>query len=334
MRTAGLAALFLIVSATVTAQTPRPALLVVNKGANELAIVDPSSMKVVGRVPVGEGPHEVATDGRLAFVANYGARTPGNSVSVIDLATQKEVKRVDLGSHRRPHGIVVNGGKVYFTTEINAPDTAPRGPDAPPPIGAVNCYDPVSQQLVSWSTGESGTHMLVVTKDGSVIFTSNIRSNSVSAMQRGGKQEPQTTTIAVGKGPEAIDISPDGREVWVGHSQDGGISIIDASSKKVIQTLAIGTKRSNRLKFTLDGSKVFVSDLDAGEVVVLDAKSRKEIKRIKTGGHPEGILMAPGGRVFVALSDQGVIATIDVKTLEVTSKMESGPDADGMAWVE
>lgn len=334
MRCAKLATLFLIVTASVMAQTPKPALLIVNKGANELAIVDPSSMKVVGRVPVGEGPHEVATDGKLAFVANYGARTPGNSISVIDLATQKEIKRVDLGTHRRPHGIVVNGGKVYFTTEINTSDTGPRGADAPPPTGSVNSYDPVTQQLLSWSTGESGTHMLVMTKGGSVILTSNIRSNSVSVIQRGGKQEPQTTTIPVGKGPEAIDISPDGREVWVGHSQDGGISIIDVSSKKVIQTLAIGTKRSNRLKFTPDGSEVFVSDLDAGEVVVLDAKSRKEIKRIKTGGHPEGILMAPGGRVFVALSDQGVIATIDLKTLEVTGKMDSGPDADGMAWAE
>jgi DNA-binding beta-propeller fold protein YncE len=61
------------------AQTPSPALLVLNKGANEMAIVDPSAMKVVGRVPVGEGPHEVATDGKLAFVTNYGSQTPGQN---------------------------------------------------------------------------------------------------------------------------------------------------------------------------------------------------------------------------------------------------------------
>jgi len=43
------------------AQTPSPALLVLNKDANEMAIVDPSVMKVVGHIRVGEGPHEVAT---------------------------------------------------------------------------------------------------------------------------------------------------------------------------------------------------------------------------------------------------------------------------------
>jgi len=39
--------------------------------------LDPSAMKVVGHVPVGEGPHEVATDGKLAFVANYGLAYAG-----------------------------------------------------------------------------------------------------------------------------------------------------------------------------------------------------------------------------------------------------------------
>jgi YVTN family beta-propeller protein len=71
-----LAVVVVVLQATfVLAQTPSPALLVLNKGPNEMAIVDPSAMKVVARVPVGEGPHEVATDGKLAFVATT-ARVP------------------------------------------------------------------------------------------------------------------------------------------------------------------------------------------------------------------------------------------------------------------
>ena len=49
-----------------TATTPTQAaaqslLLVLNKAENSLAMVDPSTMQVVARVPVGVGPHEVAT---------------------------------------------------------------------------------------------------------------------------------------------------------------------------------------------------------------------------------------------------------------------------------
>ena len=323
------------------AQTPSPALLVLNKDANEMAIVDPSEMKVVGHVLVGEGPHEVATDGKLAFVTNYGSHTPGNTISVIDLATWKEIKRVDLSPMQRPHGIVTSGGKVYFTVENTTArwtnPSATRPPELRPPDGDVSSYDPSGQGRFSWgwSTGEYGTHMLVISDDGKKIFTTNIQSNSVSVWEREGPAGSQVTTIPVGKGPEGIDMSADGREVWVAHSQDGGISIIDVGAKKVVQTLSISTKRSNRLKFTPDDKRVLVSDMDGDEVVVLDAQTRQQIKRIKTGGHPEGIQMTPdGSRAFVALAQEGAVVTIDLETLTVSSKLQTGPGADGMAWVK
>ena len=303
------------------AQTPSPALLVLNKGANELAIVDPATMKVVGRVPVGQGPHEVATDGKLAFVGNYGAQTPGNSISIIDLATQKEIKRVDLGALRRPHGMVAIGGKAYFTAEANK---------------LIGRLDPQAG-AVDWlmGTGQEATHMLVVNKDETRIFTANIRGDSVSVLERvQGAGGWTSTVIPVGKGPEAIDMSPDGREVWTAHSQDGGVSIIDVETRKVKQTLPALTKHSNRLKFTPDGKRVLISDAEGGEVVVLDAETRKEIKRIKTGGTPLGIQMQPdGARAFVALSQEGAVAAIDLKTLEVSGKVATGPNCDGLAWV-
>ena len=86
-----------------SADLPNPTLIVLVKGASELAIVDPTSLKILARVATGEAPHEVALspDGKTAYVSNYGARTPGNSISVIDLATQKEIKRVDLRPTRR-----------------------------------------------------------------------------------------------------------------------------------------------------------------------------------------------------------------------------------------
>src|SRR5215472_8558714 len=89
--------------AQVQTQTPSPALLVLDKEDNMLSIIDPATGKTVARIPTGEGPHEIAAsdDGKLAFVANYGARTPGNTISLIDVVAQKELRRVDLGALRR-----------------------------------------------------------------------------------------------------------------------------------------------------------------------------------------------------------------------------------------
>ena len=46
--------------------TPAPALLVLHKGENAMAIIDPNTGAVLGRAPTGQDPHELAVseDGR------------------------------------------------------------------------------------------------------------------------------------------------------------------------------------------------------------------------------------------------------------------------------
>src|ERR1700752_2417400 len=87
------------------AQVPSPALLVLNKTDATLVIVDPATNEIRGSIPTGEGPHEVvvSTDGKLAFVSNYGGPGGGRTISVIDLAARKELRRVDVSPLTRPH---------------------------------------------------------------------------------------------------------------------------------------------------------------------------------------------------------------------------------------
>src|SRR5262249_10236000 len=186
-----------------------------------------------------------------------------------------------------------------------------------------------------FETGQNATHMVLPTRDLRTIFTSNIASDSVSAIQLRAGGAWSQTVIRVGKGPEGIDLTPDGREVWSAHSRDGGVSIIDVATKKVTQTIPVGTRRSNRIKLTPDGKFALVSDIDAGELVVIDAPARKEIKRLALGRAPEGILIPPeGGRAFVAVNGDNLVAVIDLKTWTVTRKLQTGNGPDGMAWVK
>jgi YVTN family beta-propeller protein len=297
-------------------------LLVLNKEDATLAIVDPASGKILGRVPTGEGPHEVATDGKLAFVGNYGTGpAPGKSISVIDLASKKELRRVDVSPLQRPHGIFASGGKVYFTAEANK---------------LVARYDPVSNQI-DWmmGTGLNSTHMVMLTRDGSKMFTSNIGSDAIAILERGSNpMNWNMTVVPVGKGPEAIEVSPDEKEIWTAHSRDGGVSIIDIATKKVTGTIDVHTKRSNRLKITPDGKRILITDLEAAELVVLDRDTRHEIKRMKLGKSPEGILIVPdGSRAYIAVNGDNYLAVLDLKTLELTGRVSTGNGPDGMAWI-
>jgi YVTN family beta-propeller protein len=305
-------------------KTPKPALVVLNKDANELAIVDPATLKVVGRVATGPVPHEVAVsgDGKIAVVTNYGAHSDGTTLSVIDLVAQKEIHRVELKGLAGPHGVECFGGKAWFTAEGSK---------------VIGRYDSATNKIdLTHEIGQNRTHMLVIARDGKTIYTSNVNSDSVTVVEASADGSQWTNrVIAVGKGPEAIDLSPDGKEVWVGNSGDGTVSIIDAGAKKVVATVNVGTKHSNRVKFTPDGKVALLSDLGSGDLVVMDVAARKEVKRLKLGSSTEGILIQPdGARAFVAVSGDNRVAVVDLKTLAVVGTIEMGKDPDGMAWAK
>jgi YVTN family beta-propeller protein len=319
---ATIAAILSIATTQAQTPTPSPALLVLNKSENSLAIVDPTTQKVAARIPTGEGPHEVAasSDGKLAVVTNYGAKDPGHSLSIIDLTTQKEIRRLDLGPLGRPHGILFGDGKFYFTVELNK---------------LIARYDPATNQL-DWllGVGQNRTHMLVRTKYLNEIFTSNVDSNTVTAIEKSSDPSGwKETNIAVGKGPEGLDLSPDDKEVWAANSGDGTVSIIETATGKVTHTFDVRTKHSNRLKFTPDGKLALISDPETNELVIVDTATRKITKMLNVGRNPGGILIVPdGSRAYVALAGDNAVAVIDLHKLEISSRIETGQGPDGLAW--
>jgi YVTN family beta-propeller protein len=323
--TAGWLVALLPMAAAAYAGAPSAALLVLEKGDRSLAIVDPERLEIVARVDAGEDPHEVVAsdDGKLAYISNYGGfSTPGKTLTVVDLEARRTLPAVSLGALSAPHGLALAGGRVYFTAEGSK---------------AIARYDPSTHE-VDWvlGIGQNRTHMLVVSPDLDRIFTSDVNSDTVTILDRvgGGDVSGWTMThLPVGGGPEGFDVSPDGKELWAANSHDGTVSIVDVVARKVVQTLTLKTKRSNRLEFTPDGKRVLVSDLGTGDLLVLDVPSRRELKRINLGHGAAGILIADdGNRAYVAVSPDDAVAVVDLRTLSVIGRIPTGKGPDGMAW--
>jgi YVTN family beta-propeller protein len=333
--------------------TPADALLALSKGDNTLAIVDPSSSRVIARIPVGKDPHEViaSTDGKTAYVSNYGFGAY-NTLAVVDLVAQKALPSIDLGPLRGPHGLAFVGGKTWFTAEA---------------AKAIGSYDP-STNRVDWilGTGQNRTHMIYVSADLQRIVTANVSSGTLSIIDRtsGGNPGPpppgagpqgsamggpppggsgaragsprpdwDETVVRVGNGSEGFDVSPDGRQIWVANALDGTVAIVDPSTKQVSETLTADVGGANRLKFTLDGRLALISSLRSSNLTVIETTTHKTIKQIPLGHGAAGILLAPdGSRAFVACSPDGYVAIIDLKSLTVTGRIEVGNNPDGLAW--
>lgn len=326
----------IFISATAAEAAPKRTILALSKADHTLAVVDPETLKVLSRAPVGPDPHEViaSSDGSTAYVSNTGSGR-FHELNVIDLDTVKALPNIDTGALLGPHGLTFVGGKLWFTAE--GAKAAAR-------------FDPATSK-VDWimGTGQNRTHMIYVTADQKQVYTTNVDSSTVSIFEdvmveptvtpmgtvaRGAKPHQQwhQTVISVGKGAEGFDVSPDGHELWTASARDGKLSIIDLSSKTMISVDA-HVEGANRLKFTPDGKQVLISSLRSGELVVYDVQSRKEIKRLKIGTGGSGILIDPEkSRAFVACTPDNYVVVVDLKTLEVTSKLDVGGKPDGLAW--
>jgi YVTN family beta-propeller protein len=132
-------------------------LLVLNKEDATFAVIDPMTGRVLGTVPVGQGPHELvaSSDGKWAFASNYGTGpAPGHTISMIDIEALKEVRRIDVAPLNRPHGLAFAKGALYFTAEANK---------------AIARYDPAADKI-DWKfeTGQDGTHMVLVGRDAKI----------------------------------------------------------------------------------------------------------------------------------------------------------------------
>jgi YVTN family beta-propeller protein len=289
-------------------------LLVLSKGDLTLSIVDPSTLKVIARMPSGPDPHEVVADGKFAYISNYGGGAY-NTITVVDLMAQKTFNAIDLGALRGPHGLMFAGGKLWFTAEA---------------AKIIGSLDPATNKVdLVIGTGQNRTHMLYVFNDLKRIITSNVSSATMTIIDK--NRDWDETVIPVGRGAEGFDVS--NRELWAANAQDGTISIIDLDAKKVVQTLDANVKGANRLKFTPDGKLAFVSSLSGPDLTIYDVLTRTVKKRIPIGHGAAGIEMQPdGSRVYVACTPDSYVVVVDLKSLEVTGHIDAGKNPDGMAW--
>jgi len=313
-----------------------PVLLALSKTDHTLSIVDPVTLKVIARMPVGPDPHEViaSADGTRAWVSNM-LNSHGHELDVLDLVNHKALPSIDTAPMVGLHGLDFQGGKVWFTAQG---------------AKSIGRLDPATGKT-EWimGTGQDFTHLIRVMPDGQTIFVSNAHSASVSIIEnREMRPDPAyptppgpaqrdwfVTTIPTSFGTEGFDVSPDWKELWTAAAGDGKLWIIDTAQRKVAASIDAKLNGANRLKFTPDGKRVLISILSTGDLFVYDVASRKEITRVSLGKGCAGILMDPdGSRAFVGCTAANYVAVVDLKTLSVTSHLDVGGGPDGLTWAK
>ena len=117
---------------------PERSLLAISKTNHTLAIVDPVTLTIMAKIPVGEDPHTIvaSTNGKIAYVCIYGGGSL-HEINVIDLVARKPLRSIDTRPVFGLHDASFVDGKLWFTAEGSK---------------AIASYDPATDK-VDWSMG-------------------------------------------------------------------------------------------------------------------------------------------------------------------------------------
>lgn len=130
--------------------------------------------------------------------------------------------------------------------------------------------------------------------------------------------------VPLGDEPEAFDISPDGKTIYVSNEDAGEASFIDAASGKKLRSVKVGAEPEG-VKLSADGKTLYVTSEVAGLVHVIDTASAKLVKNVKVGKRPRRMAITADGRELWVTNELdasvSVVSTAD-HTVLATLKLE------------
>ena len=299
-------------------QDLRGTLIVLNKSGHDASFIDLGSGEILETLPTGRGPHELAVsdDGRWAVGTDYSG---GDSLTVFDVEELVVARTIGLQDYPRPHGIHFLPGqeRVIVTSEA-------------------------SQQLVivdyqagnilrSIDTGQRGSHMVALSQDGTVAYTSNGSADSVSVIDVLTGQ--LTRTLDVPDRPEAITTNRRGDEIWVGSNEEGVVSVVSAASGAISRQWS-GFSWPYRILLTDDEKYAIMPDLGNEQLRFFDVESGLETGRMDLkGAQPQGVTLYSDDRTLcISLSAQNKVLAVNLLTQEILGEYATGDAPDGIGY--
>lgn len=149
----------------------------------------------------------------------------------------------------------------------------------------------------------------------------------------------KTTTVPVVVSPHNVQISPDGKKLFVvgtkavtnvhGHGHDGAqgtLLVFDAKTFGSSEPLEIEVgEHPAHVVVTPDGKRALVTNSEDNDISVIDVASSKIVGTIPTGQSPHGLRPSPdGAEAYVANVGDGTVSVIDLKTNSEAARIPVG----------
>ena len=283
-------------------------LVVAYMDESKVVLVDTPSYKTLATLETGKNPHEVrvSPDKRHAYVA------AGRSITAIDLKNRKVKATFDLGSYSAHDIRISRDGRRIWAACAGAQVILELDSDT-------------GKILKTYSTDQQGSWFVEITPDERKIYTPNLEGKSVSVIDRA---TGRVKTIPFKDPVYGIDITPDGKQVWV---SGGDLAVIDTATDEVITRIKTSEAETGRIRLTSDGKKVVVAL--SKKLAVFDAKTHRLMTEAGLSSSPKVLtLSGDNRRAFLTNPDDNSVSVVDIVAGKQLTTFKTGKKPDGIGW--
>jgi YVTN family beta-propeller protein len=325
-------------------------IFVSNERSGDVTVIDGATFKAISTFPVGKRPRGIhaSPDGKSVYVALSGTPIEGppqldaqgnpvfardkddddddvksdksaDGVGVIDVATHKLLKKINVGSDPEEFDISPDGKTLYVSNEdvktASSIDIA---------SSKVTHIVPLSQEPEGVALAPDGKHLWVTCETGGDIFVIDLATFKVVGQTK------------VGQRPRSVAFIDGGKTAIVPSESAGLLYAIDTATVKITKTIPLPKgARPMRVKVSQDGAKLYASTGRGGSVAVLDSASLGVTSEIKVGQRPWGITLSPDGKyLFAANGPSNDVSVVDLSTGQEVTRVKAGDSPWGVAVVK
>jgi DNA-binding beta-propeller fold protein YncE len=220
--------------------------LVCNRADGTISVLQIVGTQVTqtGTIPVGAGVStvEFTPDGKHALAV----KSPDNRVAMLDVDGGKVTyNKLDLPTYLFPYNVVVTpDSKLAITADNGFGGSADGNLDA---VSVVDLEGP-HPHVIGHVGVQDAPEGLAMSPKGDLAVVANVnasnnpaawfyhKNGTVTILRIDGKKVTAIKTLDVGRVPEAVAFSPDGRYIYVGNFTDQDFSILKVNGTNVVDT--------------------------------------------------------------------------------------------------
>lgn len=184
-------------------------------------------------------------------------------------------------------------------------------------------------QTLEYKYPQSLTWGVTYSPDGKHVYATAGGNQTIRVYDVEGQRLTEKNPIVLPKGinffPAGLDVSEDGKFLYVANNLKDSMSIIDVQTGQVTKTITVG-HNPYTVKLSNDGKYAYVSNWGGNTLSVIDTEKGEAVDPIQVGSHPSAMKLNTNGQLlYVTNSDSDSVSVIDTETRQVKQTIDLSP---------